>query len=273
MIAGQTMLGAYSEPPQQRSILILGGTAEAYALADLAVQFPSLAVTTALAGRTQSPLIPQGKMRMGGFGGVAGLQDYLQAHQIQRVIDATHPFAIAISQQVAIATAQLGIPLLRLIRPAWEPQFGDNWIGVSSLNEAADRLLGLTEPRCQRVFLSIGRQDLAPFCGIPNVWFLMRMVDAPSPERVLPGGQVLCQRGPFSLPEERELLEFHQIQAIVSKNSGGIATYAKIAAARALGLPVVMVQRPAVTLTHPDATTVEVGQDSHMTQVINWMLN
>lgn len=262
-------MGAFPVCPNFRSVLILGGTAEAYRLANLAAQIPTLAVTTALAGRTESPLVPLGALRIGGFGGISGLQDYLTSHQIQRVVDATHPFAIAISQQVAIATAQLQIPLLRLVRPAWQQQCGDNWISVSNLVEAAQQLPGLAE----RVFLSIGRQDLAPFCELPDLWFLMRMVDAPRPDQVLPRGQIICQRGPFLLTEEQELLESHQIQAIVSKNSGGTATYAKIAAARALGIPVIMVQRPVVAPLAPDLTTVDMEHDPSITRVIDWILS
>lgn len=191
---------------------------------------------------------------MGGFGGATGLTEYLREQQIDLLIDATHPFAAEISFNAATAAAEIKIPHLMLIRPAWEPMSGDHWIEVAS-NEAAASLL----PRlARRIFLTIGRQELSTFAPLQDLWFLMRMIDPPGPNMPLPPGKLLLERGPFDWQAERSLLQDHQIEAIVSKNSGGDATYAKIIAARELGLPVVMVQRPPV----PKGDRVESVEDA-----------
>jgi precorrin-6A/cobalt-precorrin-6A reductase len=235
-----------------RQILILGGTTEAYQLASLAAQIPDCRITTALAGRTQAPRIPSGDLTMGGFGGIEGLVHYLQTHEITELVDATHPFATQISNHAAIAAAHVHIPYLRLVRPAWDPVPGDRWVDVANLEAAAT----LVPQMGQRVFLSIGRQDLSHFINVKHVWFLMRRVDPPDPSHVYPEGVQLVQRGPFTLSNERSLLQHYGIEAVVSKNSGGDATYAKIAAARELGLPVIMVQRPPLEV-HSSVTSVE----------------
>ncbi len=235
-----------------KQILILGGTTEAYELANRVAQIPSYLITTALAGRTQTPKVPMGTVRVGGFGGVDGLVGYLREHQIERLIDATHPFAVEISRNAAIAAAQVGIPHLRLMRPAWEAVSSDRWISVQSLEEARQIIPEIA----RRVFLSIGRQELSYFIAVKTAWFLMRMVDQPQADVIYPNGKILVQRGPFSRVEERSLLQTYGIEVLVTKNSGGSATYAKLEAARELGLPVVIVQRPVL----PDiemVTTVE----------------
>jgi precorrin-6A/cobalt-precorrin-6A reductase len=202
-----------------KRVLILGGTGEAAKLAARATELPGLEVITSLAGRTQRPVTPSGRVRIGGFGGDAGLIDYLRAQHIDLLIDATHPFAAHISFNAATAARACGLPHLLLLRPAWE---------------------------AQRVFLTIGRQDLAAFAPLTDLWFLMRMIDPPTPDTPVPPGTLVLERGPFTLEDERELLQIHAIEAIVSKNSGGDAMYAKMIAARELALPVVMVQRPAI---------------------------
>ncbi len=222
-----------------RRVLILGGTGDAAALAVQAAQLPDVEVISSLAGRTQSPAMPAGNFRIGGFGGIAGLTEYLRQQQISHLIDATHPFAAQISWNAAEAAQAVGIPHLLLIRPAWEKTSGDRWIEVVSHAEAAAVLPELA----QRVFLTIGRQELAAFAHLTQ-WFLMRMIDPPLPDAAVPPGEILLERGPFSLDAELALLSQCQIQAIVSKNSGGAATYAKVIAARELGLPIVMVQQP-----------------------------
>ncbi len=227
-----------------RRVLILGGTGDATALAEQAVQLPDVEVISSLAGRTQSPITPSGSIRVGGFGGVAGLINYLRQQQITHLIDATHPFAAQISWHAAEAAEAVGIAHLLLIRPAWERVSGDCWIEVHNHAAAAAVLPGLAE----RVFLTIGRQELAAFAPLKQIWFLMRMIDPPLPDMALPPGQILLDRGPFHLAAELELLTQQQIQAIVSKNSGGAATYAKVTAARELGLPIVMVQPPLLPL-------------------------
>lgn len=224
-----------------KRVLILGGTIDATELAARAAAIPGLEVMTSLAGRTRQPLLPQ-NTRIGGFGGVSGLTDYLQKQQIDLLMDATHPFAAEISFNAAAAAALVGIPRLMLIRPAWEPVAADSWIQVASYEAAAIVLPSLA----QRIFLTIGRQELATFAHLQHLWFLMRMVDPPLPDAPLPPGKFLLQRGPFSLEAERSLLQQDKIGAIVTKNSGGEATYAKITAARELKIPVVIVQRPPV---------------------------
>ena len=225
-----------------KRLLILGGTGDAVNLASRAIDLPGLTAITSLAGRTSAPRSLVGNVRIGGFGGEAGLVTYLQTEQIDLLIDATHPFAARISQHAAGAATQVGIPRLKLIRPRWRRLPEDNWIEVESI-EAAVRAIPANS---QRILIAIGRQQLAPFASLTDKWCLMRSIDPPDPSIPLPPGKLLLDRGPFSLEEERELLREYQIQAIVSKNSGGDATYAKIIAARELGLPVVMVQRPIV---------------------------
>jgi precorrin-6A/cobalt-precorrin-6A reductase len=225
-------------PP--KPILILGGTTEATQLVAKATEIFKVAIMTSLAGRTRQSTIPQEQVRVGGFGGVSGLSDYLRAQEIQAIVDATHPFAAQMSWNAAAAAAAIGVPHLMLVRPEWRAIAQDQWIEVDSNAAAAARLPGLA----QRIFLTIGRQELATFAPLQDLWFLMRMIDPPTPDSPVPPGKLLLDRGPFSLENERSLLQTHGIQAIVSKNSGGDATYAKLVAARELQIPVIMVQRP-----------------------------
>ncbi len=221
-------------------VLILGGTTDAYALAAQAIKIPHLEIITSLAGRTRQPVMPTGNFRIGGFGGEAGLIEYLRQMEIDVLIDATHPFAAQISENAANSANKIGIPYLMLVRPAWEQVEGDNWLEVESIETAATSLGNQAE----RVFLTVGRQELAAFAHLHHIWFLMRMIDPPTDDAIVPQGEILCDRGPFSLDNEREILRKYNIQTIVSKNSGGNATYPKIIAARELGIKVVMVKRP-----------------------------
>ncbi|TVQ58183.1 MAG: cobalt-precorrin-6A reductase [Spirulina sp. DLM2.Bin59] len=223
-----------------KRVLILGGSGDAVGLAARVADLPGLRVITSLAGRTRQPLVTSPHTRIGGFGGVAGLVDYLRSQSIDLLIDATHPFAAQISHHAATAAATVGLPHLMLIRPAWEESSGDQWRSVDSHAAAAAQCAQWGG----RIFLTIGRQELAAFAHLQDHWFLMRMIDPPHPDAAIPPGQVLLARGPFALSEERSLLQDHGIEAIVSKNSGGAATYSKIIAARELGLPVIMIQRP-----------------------------
>ncbi len=223
-------------------VLILGGTGDAAQLAAKISAFPALEVISSLAGRTRQPTLPTGLLRSGGFGGADGLTAYLQAQSINVLIDATHPFAAQISWNAATATAQTGVHYLRLKRPAWTPEIGDRWIEVETVKDAVHAI----PPAAKRVFLTIGRQQLAPFASLSQTWFLMRSIDPPAAHLPLPNGELLLDRGPFSLEQERQLLQDYRIDAIVSKNSGGTATYPKLVAARELNLPVVMVKRPAM---------------------------
>jgi precorrin-6A/cobalt-precorrin-6A reductase len=224
-------------------VLILGGTNEASELTAKLSMIPEVEVIMSLAGRTSQPVTPAtGEVRMGGFGGQSGLVKYLQDRHINVLIDATHPFAAQISWAAAEAAIATNIPHLMVIRPAWLKTPEDRWIEVENVASAAQAIPAIA----QRVFLSIGRQELTPFVNVPKIWFLMRSIDPPDIE--IPNGKLLLDRGPFSLQQERQLLREYEIDAIVSKNSGGDATYAKIIAARELGIPVVMIQRPAMPI-------------------------
>lgn len=224
-----------------KRVLILGGTGDAAALAAQLSVLPGVEITTALAGRTQQPSVLPGIVRVGGFGGSNGLLAYLQEQRIGLLIDATHPFAAQMSWNAAMAAAEACLPHLMLVRPAWEKVTGDRWLEVENVEAAAQAI----PTNARRIFLTIGRQQLAPFAPLTH-WFLMRSIDPPAPDMALPNGELLLDRGPFTLENEIALLKQHRIEAIVSKNSGGAATYAKIVAARELELPIVMVQRPAM---------------------------
>ncbi|MBD1912119.1 MULTISPECIES: cobalt-precorrin-6A reductase [unclassified Leptolyngbya] len=232
-------------------VLILGGTESAFQLAE-ALTGLGLTVMTSLAGRTQQPRTPVGLWRVGGFGGVAGLVAYLQQEEIDVVVDATHPFAEQMSQQAAIATHTCHIPRLMLVRPAWKAEEGDRWLSVPTLSAAAEILPGLA----QRIFLAIGRQDLATFAPLRSLWFLMRLLEAPQPDAALPGGEILYGRPPFTVEQERTWMLEYRIEALVCKNSGG-STNAKLQAARELSLPVVMVERPPLPEGPQVATVAE----------------
>ncbi len=223
-------------------LLILGGTGEAAELAAKVANIQEIEAISSLAGRTREPSVPLGDLRIGGFGGVAGLVKYLHQMKIDLLIDATHPFATQIAFNAADAAMEVKVPRLKLIRQPWQEVNGDRWIKVDSIKIAAEVL----ENQSQRVFLSIGRQEIGAFAHLHQTWFLMRMIDPPEANTLVPPGILLCDRGPFNLHNEREILNHHQIDTIVSKNSGGDATYAKIIAARELQLKVVMVNRPPV---------------------------
>ncbi|MFE9924633.1 cobalt-precorrin-6A reductase [Streptomyces sp. NPDC005774] len=224
-------------------VLILGGTTEARRLAELLADaaLPCLRVTNSLAGRVAAPRTPPGEVRVGGFGGADGLAAWLRGHEVDLLIDATHPFAGTISFNAARATTTTHVPLLALRRPGWLPVEGDVWHEAGSLTEAA----GLLPALGRRVFLTTGRTGLAAFAHLDDLWFLVRSVDAPGaphPARM----EVLLDRGPFTLDGERELLRRHRIDVVVTKDSGGAATAPKLTAAREAGVPVVVVRRPPV---------------------------
>ena len=198
-----------------------------------------LEVISSLAGRTRAPHAPPGEVRVGGFGGIAGLERFLRARAIDRVIDASHPFAAQMGRHAEAACRAAGVPRLRLLRPPWQPQAGDRWLEVVDLTEAAKRLPGLG----RRAFLTVGQKDLDAFIGLRHIWLLIRTIEPPA-GAPLAAGLWLQARGPFTLEAELELLRAHAIEVLVTKASGGEATYAKLAATRRLGLPVLMVRRP-----------------------------
>jgi precorrin-6A/cobalt-precorrin-6A reductase len=221
-------------------VLILGGTAEARQLAERLASRPGLEVTLSLAGRTAAPARQPVPVRRGGFGGAAGLADYLIGERIDALIDATHPYASVISANAVAAAREAKVPCVALRRSPWIAVAGDRWIEVSAA-AAAVRALG-PEPR--RVFVALGRQELAPFTQAPQHRYLIRSVDPVDPPLPLPQVTYVTARGPFSGAEDRTLMIAHRIDVIIAKNSGGDATYGKIAAARALGIEVVMLRRP-----------------------------
>jgi precorrin-6A/cobalt-precorrin-6A reductase len=225
------------------AVLILAGTAEARELAaHLARQpdlQPYLRVISSLAGRTGDPDRPAGEVRIGGFGGVAGLTGWLAAQHVAAVIDATHPFAQAVSGHAAAACARSRTPLLRLLRPPWTAVPGDDWHEVGSLQAAAD----LLPSAGRRAFLTTGRLGLPVFAALDRTWFLIRCVSPPAGP--LPAARhIILARGPYDADAERTLMTRHRIDVLVTKNSGGELTAGKLAAARDIGLPVIMIRRP-----------------------------
>jgi precorrin-6A/cobalt-precorrin-6A reductase len=223
-----------------RRVLVLGGTTEASALAARLAERDDVDVVTSLAGRTAAPAEPAGRLRVGGFGGADGLARYLADERVDALVDATHPFAARMRWHAREAAEREGVPCLRVERPPWQPVAGDDWRAVRDLDAAAAEL---TRAGFDRVFLTTGRQELAPFSACRDTWFLIRAIDAPAPVP-LSRFEVVLARGPFTLDGELTLLRDHRIDAVVTKNSGGSATEAKLLAARQLGLPVVIVERP-----------------------------
>ncbi len=223
------------------NLLILGGTTEASALASLVAQ-RGLAATLSYAGRVERPRPQPVAHRVGGFGGAAGLRDWLRAERITHVVDATHPFADQMSRNAVEACAAAGVPLVALTRPPWARQPGDDWTEVADVPAAVSALAG--PPR--RVMLAVGRLSLAAFAAQPQHRYLLRLVDPPAQPPPLPHHDVVVSRGPFTAEEDAALMRAHDVDLVVSKNSGGSGARAKIDAARALSLPVLMVGRPPV---------------------------
>jgi precorrin-6A/cobalt-precorrin-6A reductase len=233
-------------------ILVLGGTTEARQIAGRLAECKDCGVVLSLAGRTERPGGQGVPVRVGGFGGVEGLAAHLRRTGTTLLVDATHPYAARISANAAEAAAWAGVPLVALRRPGWEPVEGDRWTEVEGV-KAAVAALG-KEPR--RVFLALGRQEVGAFEAAPQHQYLVRSVDPVEPPLALPRVEYMLARGPFDAAEEQALLERHRIDVGVSKNSGGVATYGKIAAARALGVEVVMIRRPPLPQV-PSAESVE----------------
>lgn len=221
-------------------VLLLGGTTEASQLAR-ALAAARVDAVFSYAGRTGTPVSQPLPTRVGGFGGVAGLCEYLQAERITHVVDATHPFAAQMSDHAVRACTRLSLPLLALERPAWQAQPGDCWQHVPNLAAAVAALPA--DPA--RVFLAIGRQHVQPFLDLGRHWFLLRLVD-PGIELTAEQGAVVLDRGPFTLANDLALMRQHRITHVVAKNAGGLGAQAKLDAARALGCPVILIDRPVV---------------------------
>ncbi|MFG3296959.1 cobalt-precorrin-6A reductase [Streptomyces sp. NPDC048179] len=227
-------------------VLILGGTAEARELAAALAPRSGVRVTTSLAGRVTRPGALPGEVRVGGFGGAAGLAGWLRERRVDALVDATHPFAETITANAARAAAETGVPAVVLRRPGWRPGPGDRWHPVASLAAAADLL-----PRFgPRVLLTTGRLGLSAFAHLTDRHFVVRSVEPPEPP-LPPHTEVLLARGPFTVADESALLRENLIDVLVTKDSGGAATAAKLTAARESGLPVVVVRRPPL----PDGVT------------------
>jgi precorrin-6A/cobalt-precorrin-6A reductase len=239
-------------------VLILGGTREAADLADrLAHSFAGrIETVTSLAGRTESPRALAGAVRIGGFGGADGLADYIAREGIAAVIDATHPFAAEISANAKAAAERTGTPRLLLLRPAWHPVAGDTWIDCVDLASAVDRVAA--RPEDERIFLALGSGGIAAFRPLAARFFLVRAAQPATGSLPGAGSVLVVDLGPFAEETDVALLKRHRIGAVVSKNAGGKASYPKIAAARALGLPVVMIRRP----EKPAGDTVETVTDA-----------
>jgi precorrin-6A/cobalt-precorrin-6A reductase len=234
--------------PAALRLLILGGTSEANALAEALAGRADIAPLLSLAGRTASPKPSPIPMRIGGFGGAEGLRDFLLIERIDAVVDATHPFAERISANAASACAAARAPLLIFTRPPWRREPGDRWIEVDTIEAAVDAL----GAQRRTVFLTQGRLQLAAFARAPQHRYIVRAIDRPADFDALREAELILARGPFALADEERLMREHGVEILVSKNSGGAATYAKIEAARRLGATVVMMTAPKA----PQAETV-----------------
>ena len=217
-------------------VLLLGGTAEARALA--ARIDGSVEVISSLAGRVPDPALPVGQVRIGGFGGVPGLRDWIADNAVDAVVDATHPYAATISANAAAACGQLRVPHLLLARPAWSPD------GVTLVASDAEAVKYVRQHEYSRIFLTTGRSGTAVFAE-SDAWFLIRAVTAPDSTALPRRHELLLSRGPYDVAGERALMQSRAIDALVTKNSGGAMTRPKLDAAAALGVDVVMIDRPA----------------------------
>lgn len=220
-------------------LLILAGTTEATALAR-AVADQGMDATVSFAGRVERPIHQPLPQRVGGFGGASGLAQYLQDAGITHVIDATHPFAAQMSRNAVQACAQVGVHLLAFTRPSWVQVEGDVWTMVPDIAGAVQAL----DRPAQTVLLAVGRMHLADFASQSQHRYVLRLVDPPKGPLPFPDAQVIVDRGPFSFDADFTMMRERQVELVVSKNAGGTGAYAKIAAARALGVPVIMIDRP-----------------------------
>ncbi len=241
-------------------ILILGGTAEARELA-ASLHAAGVAVTSSLAGRVSRPRLPAGAVRVGGFGGPPALAAWIAEHRVTAVVDATHPFAERISASAAQACPHAGVPLLRLERSGWTERGGGRWHWVADLDAAAAAIPSLG----RRVLLTTGRQGLPAFAGIESAWLLIRCVDPPDPP-LPPCHELLLDRGPYTVDGELALIDRHGVDLVVTKDSGGGHTAAKLEAARLRELPVIVVRRPA---RPPSTVPVVVAAD----EALAWALD
>ena len=222
-------------------VLLLGGTTEATALAH-AFAAAGIDAIFSYAGRTENPVAQPLPTRLGGYGGINGLADYVIDAKITHVVDATHPFATQISRNAVEACAMTQTPLIAHERSEWLAQPGDNWQHVPDTQAAVAAL----PANPVRIFLAIGKQTLPAFAAQPQHFYLLRLVDAPDAALPVPNAEVILDRGPFTVESDIALMRAHAITHIVAKNSGGIGALAKLEAARCLHLPVILIARPAI---------------------------
>ncbi len=236
---------------------MLGGTTEASALAGLLAARGDAAVLS-YAGRVANPKAQPIPVRVGGFGGVEGLIAYLRDNHVTHLIDATHPFAARMSANAVVAAARAGVAHIALTRPAWAPVTGDRWTRVADIEAAVAALAG----PARRVMLALGRMHVDAFAVQPQHDYLLRFVDAPDRPPGLPRHHLVVNRGPFDVEGDRHLMATHGIEVVVCKNAGGSGAQAKLGAARALGLPVIMIDRPVL----PARLEVHAAED-----VLRWL--
>ncbi|MCI4592076.1 cobalt-precorrin-6A reductase [Sphingobium sp. BYY-5] len=246
-----------SETSATPNILLLGGTTEASTLARLLAE-RGMTATFSYAGRTENPRPQPLPLRIGGFGGVRGLVDYLRAHRFTHLVDATHPFAATMSAHAVEAARATGIAHVALTRAPWSPTSGDRWTHVLDIPAAVAALAG----PARRVMLALGRQHVEAFAAQPQHHYVLRFVDAPDMPPALPDHRLIVDRGPYTVEGDSRLIQDHAVDIIVSKNSGGDGAAAKLAAARQLDLPVLMIDRPAL----PDRTEFYRPED-----VLDWI--
>ncbi|MEX0280327.1 MAG: cobalt-precorrin-6A reductase [Arenibacterium sp.] len=221
------------------NVLVLGGTTEATALCQ-ALSAAGVTGRISFAGRVERPKRQPLPQIIGGFGGPVGLAQYLRDEKITHLIDATHPFAAQMSRNAIAAAEQANVPMIALTRAPWVAEPGDDWTHVKDIAEA---VVALSRPRL-RVLLAVGRMHLAEFVPNPQHFYLLRLVDPPTSDLPLPDIRIVVDRGPFRVEDDVSLMQDHRIDLVVSKNSGGTGAKAKIIAARQLGLPVLMIDRP-----------------------------
>ncbi len=224
-----------------KNILILGGTSEASELVGLLAAYPEIKVTLSLAGRTKSPVLPQIDHRIGGFGGVLGLVNYIKEQKITALVCATHPFARKMPFNAAEAEKIANIPIIYLLRPAWRLQAGDNWLEVDGHAQALSSLPLRSSPL--NIFLTVGRLELTEYASAPQHFYVIRSIDELT-EKPLENAIYINSRPPFNVENEQEIMLEYKIDYLITKNSGGSATEAKLTAARALKIPVILIKRP-----------------------------
>lgn len=249
------------------NVLLLGGTTEATALASKLSRDDRFRGVLSLAGRTANPAASEIPTRIGGFGGVQGLADYIGAHAIDVVVDATHPFAAQMSANAIAACQSCACPLVTLERHPWQRQDGDHWINCATVAEAVQAL-----PKTPSiVFSGLGRLSLDELAAAPQHHYIIRLIDPPLRPLALPHVSLIMGRGPFKTTDDVALFRQHSIDFVLAKNAGGTASVSKIKAARVLGLTVMIIDRPFIPPRKTHATVEAVWEAllAHITPPTN----